>query len=244
MSEQAGDETIEKRSQGESRGGKDSSSSNFDVMGRKLLTTDEVSRLKDKCVCMIKGEYPVMDEKWNYYTKHKKIRKEVQQYGEFEYNVQIEKEGERQYTVKHTSAYTNIKENSLDYYKRCRDRGENIEIYKMDYDAFLFYDFETKKVGDLELLKDLQESFASKVEPDDKKQSVQEQVSRSYPKTDKEAFYQFILSDQCDKEQLEALKKGRDTGLNYKQLMKLINKNLDAEKLHLIMEILKTEEQK
>lgn len=245
MSEQTGEETIEKRSQGESRGGRDSSSSNYDVMGRKLLTTDEVSRLKDRCICFIRGEYPVMDQKWNYYTKHRKLRKQLLTYGEYEQSILIEKEGARQFTLKPQPAFTALKDQSLVHYQLCREHGEPIEIYQMEYKDFLQYDFDTKK-ADAGLLRDLQEAFQKKEAAKGKKQTdttkQTEQQTKQAKKTDKEVFQDYILSGNVSMEKLEALKRGLHMGLSHKQLRELIDKELDAGRLHLILDVIEMEE--
>ena len=55
-----------KRSSGETLGRKGSSSRNYDVLGRELMTPDEVRKLDNKkCIVLIRGCDPVMDFKFN-----------------------------------------------------------------------------------------------------------------------------------------------------------------------------------
>lgn len=66
VSELLGKGTIDKRSNGETLGPRGSTSRNFDVLGRELLTPDEVRKLKNKkCIVLIRGFDPVVDNKFN-----------------------------------------------------------------------------------------------------------------------------------------------------------------------------------
>lgn len=66
ISELLGKSTIDKRSRGETLGKRGSSSRNYDVLGRELMTPDEVRKLDNKkCIVMIRGCDPVIDFKFN-----------------------------------------------------------------------------------------------------------------------------------------------------------------------------------
>ena len=66
ISELLGKGTIDKRSSGETLGKRGSSSRNYDVLGRELMTPDEVRKLDNKkCIVLIRGCDPVMDFKFN-----------------------------------------------------------------------------------------------------------------------------------------------------------------------------------
>ena len=55
-----------KQSKGESAGKSGSSSSNYDVIGRDLLTPDEVRKMDNsKCLIFIRGFDPIMDDKFH-----------------------------------------------------------------------------------------------------------------------------------------------------------------------------------
>ena len=71
VSKQLSKETIDKRSQSQSLGKNGGGSRSFDVLGRELMTPDEVGRIpNEKCIVFIRGHYPVYDNKYNA-TKHK-----------------------------------------------------------------------------------------------------------------------------------------------------------------------------
>ena len=66
MTEMLGKYTLGKRSSSESLGSKGSASSNFDVVGRELMTPDEVRRMDNrKELVFIRGCNPIMDDKYH-----------------------------------------------------------------------------------------------------------------------------------------------------------------------------------
>lgn len=65
ISEMLGKSTIDKRSTGETRGVHGSASRNYDVLGRELMTPDEVRNMSNKkCLIFIKGFNPIVDDKY------------------------------------------------------------------------------------------------------------------------------------------------------------------------------------
>ena len=65
ISEMLGKSTIDKRSTGETRGVHGSASRNYDVLGRELMTLDEVRNMSNKkCLIFIKGFNPIFDDKY------------------------------------------------------------------------------------------------------------------------------------------------------------------------------------
>ena len=75
ISEMLGKGTIDKRSTGETRGVHGSASRNYDVLGRELMTPDEVRNMSNKkCLIFIKGFNPIIDDKYIPF-KHKNFSK-------------------------------------------------------------------------------------------------------------------------------------------------------------------------
>ena len=75
ISELLGKETIDTRTSSQSKGRNGSFSQNFQQTGRELMTPDEVRRLDNKnAIVLIRGEKPVMDEKYDI-LKHPNIRR-------------------------------------------------------------------------------------------------------------------------------------------------------------------------
>ena len=65
ISEMLGKSTIDKRSTGETRGVHGSASRNYDVLGRELMTPDEVRNMSNrKCLIFSKGFNPIFDDKY------------------------------------------------------------------------------------------------------------------------------------------------------------------------------------
>ena len=65
ISELLGKGIIDKKSSGETRGRQGSSSRNFDVLGRELMTPDEARKLDNKkCLIFIRGFDPIVDNKF------------------------------------------------------------------------------------------------------------------------------------------------------------------------------------
>lgn len=64
ISDMLGKYTVNKKSTGETLGSHGSSSQNFDVLGREILTPDEVRKMDNaKCLVFIRGYDPVLDDK-------------------------------------------------------------------------------------------------------------------------------------------------------------------------------------
>lgn len=67
MSKLLGKGTFDKRTTGRTRGRQGSSSENFDVVGRELMTPDEIRQLpKQNCLLVIGGRSPFYSEKYDY----------------------------------------------------------------------------------------------------------------------------------------------------------------------------------
>lgn len=83
VAERLGDWTIEKKSTSESLGHNGSSSKSNDVLGRKLMTPDEVGRMDNrKEIVFVRGQYPVLD--WKYRTFKTKEFRESRALGKYE----------------------------------------------------------------------------------------------------------------------------------------------------------------
>ena len=73
VSELLGKETIDTNSYGKSTGHSGSYSTNYQIVGRELLTPDEVRMLDNsECILFIRGERPIIDKKYDI-LKHPRI---------------------------------------------------------------------------------------------------------------------------------------------------------------------------
>ena len=74
VSELLGKETIDTNTFGKSSGHSGNYSTNYQIMGRELLTPDEVRMLDNSdCILFIRGERPIIDKKYDI-LKHPKIK--------------------------------------------------------------------------------------------------------------------------------------------------------------------------
>lgn len=70
ISKLLGKQTIYKRNSSETRGSHGSSSRTLDVLGRDLMTADEVGSLSnEKCIIKVRGCYPIIDNKYIPFNK-------------------------------------------------------------------------------------------------------------------------------------------------------------------------------
>ena len=127
ISELLGKATIDKRTNGETRGRQGSSSRNYDVLGRELLTPDEARKFEnEKCLIFIRGFDPIMDEKYK-------------PMGHPAFS-QTADGGAEPYVHTRCSNTTAIKEyeiltpESLKYYEGLAEKGENVFIDKLSMD--------------------------------------------------------------------------------------------------------------
>ena len=133
MSKLLGKATIEKRSTGESRGRQGSSSRNYDVLGRDLMTPDEVSRLdRNKCLIKVAGQPPVIDEKYNT-PKHPRFAESADGNGE----PFVLKKKKNRYIGQ---PFEFLGEKSIGYYEKLQQAGDSVEITTVTYDELMILD--------------------------------------------------------------------------------------------------------
>ena len=130
ISKMLGKATVDKRSSGETRGKNGSSSRNFDVLGRELLTPDEARKLDNKkCLIFIRGFDPIVDSKYN--TPAHPLFKETFDGGAPPYHHTPIREKS---TV---PACELLNRQSFEYYERQRDQGLNVQIDEITLDELL-----------------------------------------------------------------------------------------------------------
>lgn len=122
MSELLGKGTIDKKSSGETKGKNGSSSRNYDVLGRELLTPDEARKLDNKkCLIFIRGFDPNIDNKFLPFA-HPAFNQTADGKGEsyiHSVNKAVNVIG---------PPYEILSNEALKHYKKCRDNGENVYI--------------------------------------------------------------------------------------------------------------------
>jgi type IV secretion system protein VirD4 len=126
-----GKATIDKRSTGESRGRQGSSSRNFDVLGREIMTPDEVRKMDNsKCLVFIRGMNPVLDEKYDT-PKHPVFFQTADGDGK---PYVYEKKTEDNFIGK---PYELLNGKGVEHYVKRRENGENVFIQDLTYEEFM-----------------------------------------------------------------------------------------------------------
>lgn len=134
ISKLLGKATIDKKSTGESRGRQGSSSRNFDVLGREIMTPDEVRKMDNsKCLIFIRGLDPVLDGK--YYTpKHPIFSQTADGDGEpYQYVKKLDDHFIGQ-------PYELLNEQGVEHFVKMKDNGENVFIQDLTYEEFMSLD--------------------------------------------------------------------------------------------------------
>lgn len=140
VSELLGKATIDKKSEGESRGSHGNSSRNFDHQGRELLTPAEVGALDNKkCILFLQGYQPILDEK--YIPFEDDNYKEAIGLGIYEHNIVVKKGSSGAYrTVKPKGCLELLDDASITYYRERQKQGEPIRFLELDWESFLELD--------------------------------------------------------------------------------------------------------
>ena len=139
ISELLGKGTIDKKATGETRGRQGSSSRNYDVLGRELMTPDETRKMDNKkCLIFIRGFNPIFDGKYVPF-RHENFN-------------QTEDGGERPYIhkpklKKKILPVEMVGQSSMDYLEKLKERGE-LDITTLTFN-------ELKLLGDEDLNKAL-----------------------------------------------------------------------------------------
>lgn len=137
ISEMLGKWTIDKRTTGESKGKSGSSSKNYDVLGRELMTSDEVRKMpNEKCIAFIRGQDPIYDFK--YKTFETATFKHCNELGPYHHTLTKREDREE-------DGMELINENSLEYFKKESMSREDVKIYPLDLISFLEYDFKEEE---------------------------------------------------------------------------------------------------
>lgn len=127
ISELLGKATIDKRSSGETRGRQGSSSRNYDVLGRELLTPDEARKFEnEKCLIFIRGYDPIMDNK--YKPMGHPAFSQTADGGAMPY---VHTRGS---SISETKEYEILTPESLKYYEKLAEKGENVFIDSLTMD--------------------------------------------------------------------------------------------------------------
>lgn len=149
VSELLGKGTIDKKSSGESKGRQGSSSRNYDVLGRELLTPDEARKLDNKkCLVFIRGFDPIIDDKFIPF-EHPAFAQTADGKGKAYVHPSIPSSGTLgpQFEI--------LGKKAVEYYEKLKEKGENVSIDSLCYEEFML-------LGEISRKKRLKESVEVK----------------------------------------------------------------------------------
>ncbi len=130
VSELLGKGTIDKRSSGETKGKNGSSTRNYDVLGRELLTPDEARKLNNrKCLIFIRGFNPIIDNKFIPFS-----HPAFNQTADGKAGVYVHSVNKADTIV--GLPYEILSNDALKHYEKCKEKGENVFIDMLTYEEF------------------------------------------------------------------------------------------------------------
>lgn len=131
ISELLGKGTIDKRATGETLGRQGSSSRNYDVLGRELLTPDEARKFNNKkCLIFIRGFDPIMDDKFNPFkhpTFHQTADGKAEAY--------VHKKNEQNNFI--GKSFELLSPKAVFYFEKLKEKGENVHIDSITYEELM-----------------------------------------------------------------------------------------------------------
>lgn len=215
ISESLGKGTIDKKSSGETKGRQGSSSRNYDVLGRELLTPDETRKLDNsECILLIRGCDPIIDKKYNTFA-HSRFS-ETEDGGAAPY-IHDRMAAQKQ-------AVQILSEESLDYYKKKKEQGEDVQIVELSFDEIFSYEPIPKKIFSEEELKENQ-----------KKRTVEEvrppKKTEKPVQTEEEKLSELLESHVYNEEQLGEIMLAIGAGISYDKILQMADTKNSAEKM-------------
>ena len=208
ISELLGKWTIDKETQGESKGQSGSSSKNLDVLGRDLIDASEMRLLpNDKEIVFVRGEKPLIDRKWHPWEHN--IYKKATSYGSYELSLYDKKEED----------ITLLNEEQLDFYERKAESDDNVKIHDIDLISFLAFDettiSEDAEPSDfVELFEKLSETDLERIEREEHEAFVKKEMDSFMENYEDLSLMEVFQSDLCDSERRECINEFRKLGID------------------------------
>lgn len=246
ISEELGKWTIDKRSTGETLGHQGHASRNEDVLGRELMTPDEVRKMSNrKAICLIRGEDPVLDYKYGTFTSKEFLY--AKKLGPYIHNVNVSIDENGHYkAIPVEQELELLGTESMEYFKNLQIKGDNIVIHSFSLEDFLSIDFGNESEMEEEINWDeVSQAFQTKEEGEINNSEVE--VMEEPAQTDnkkiqmKGSFIEIIKNNDFNKEQYKEIELGFSNGLTEKQILKYLNPGYEAEKMAIIRKLLLTE---
>lgn len=232
VSELLGRWTIDKKTSGESKGASGSTSQNYDVLGRELLTESEMRLLPDnKCIIFVRGEKPIIDTKW-YPWKHK-IHHIAKRYGAYSYNPDEAKAKSVDDVIQQ------INDESVEYYQKLAKKSNNVKIYDVSMTSFLKYDFsDDERELTPEEIEQIALSISSenidkmaKNEDDAINKSQMKEFLSKYPAL---SLIEIFASDMIEEARKEMIKKLVKAGINEEKIKQVLHPKYSIEEAEVL----------
>ncbi len=210
ISEMLGKATIDKRSNGETRGVHGSSSRNYDVLGRELMMPDEVRNMDNsKCLVFIKGFQPVFDDKY-IPMRHK--------------NFHLTEDGG-------AAAYEHNKKEKIGTIKFLSEKGlDQIEHQAKENKAISFYDMSLEEIMMLEEVTEGNESNQSEADGDARVLSKPASQGKTDEEIDDE-ITEKLCSENFSDEQIQTIYALRDIGVSNSFILDNLDPSIPAKEL-------------
>lgn len=223
ISESLGKGTIDKKSSGETRGKNGSSSRNYDVLGRELLTPDETRKLdNNQCIVLIRGCDPVLDSKFNTF-KHP-LFKESEDGGADPYIHDI-KEAQRQDTVKL------LNEGSLQFFEKKKQNGEPVQILELSIEDVFASSPVPEKIFTDEELRENRKAVGKSIKEVRKKSQEIYSMEQSDTMKEEAALFEHLSKHPFSEAQLEEISAAIRSGIAYKDILTIADVAYSAEKM-------------
>lgn len=227
VSETLGKWTIDKTSTGQVLGSRGSSSRNHDVLGRELLTPDEVRRMPNKdCVLLIRGENPIYDKKmyWFREKRWKRLRKLP---------------GYVFQPVAKGAGFECVRPTAIDHYQK--DDTKRVAIFRMTMEEFLCLDLNAlpKEISQEtmdELLRRLPEKLREEETADEVGGETEDQDLAQLP------LKELVPRMELSPEQIDMVSLALAGNVPEEVIRKMVVNNNPPEQMRVVMELLESQE--
>ena len=231
ISELLGKGTIEKKSSGETRGRQGSSSRNYDVLGRELMTPDEARKFDNKkCLIFIRGFDPIVDNKFNPFN-HQAFNQTADGKGKSYEHIP------REDSVIIGPPFEILNRKSLEYYERLKEKGKNVYIDKLTMAEFMLLKNETviKRLKKIEPQKenskvDMEISGELEYQEDMESANDTNEIKR-WKKLKEDTVTNRIIFWKFSKEQCDEVKKEMREGVPVNVILNYFYPDVSVEKM-------------
>lgn len=231
ISESLGKGTIDKRSSGETKGRQGSSSRNYDVLGRELLTPDETRKLDNsECILLIRGCDPIIDKKYNTFSHP--LFKETEDGGAPPYEHDVTE-------AQKENGFQILGEASIAYYQKKKEQGENVNILELSLDEMLSYQPVPEKIFQEEELEANRQAAEQKGK---EVRQIKEKGEKKKPQTDEDKLSEMLKLQPYTQEQLAEIMICVSVGMAYDKILQLADIKNSAESMRVMREKFTKEE--